>query len=94
VAMGTAGRLTEPSQGVGSFHVFEWECVGMVPAIFRKALAAAIPTADPHKTCQAANLGAMGGAKKLLTTVASARNWRREIRQDRSGLYVFSRRLR
>jgi hypothetical protein len=36
----------------------------MTPAIFLIALAATIPTADPHATCQNAQLGAMGGDQK------------------------------
>ena len=36
----------------------------MSPAIFLIALAATIPTADPHKTCQAAQSSAMAGDQK------------------------------
>jgi len=38
--------------------------MAMIPAIFLIALTATIPTADPHKTCQNAQLGAMGGDEK------------------------------
>ena len=36
----------------------------MTPAIFLIALAAAIPTVDPHKTCRAAESEAVGGDQK------------------------------